>query len=73
MPPAQGNTCASCWVNSAVAAVESALSITYNITPVTYKFSRQVGELGFNMLLPPYSPSHFIINNIIITTNKQYY
>ena len=37
----QGSTCASCWVNSAVAAVESALSINYNITPITYSYSRQ--------------------------------
>ena len=38
----QGLTCASCWVNSATAAVESALSIKYNVSAAAIgPFSRQ--------------------------------
>ena len=39
----QGATCASCWVNSALAAVESSLSIKYNVSAFNIgPFSRQV-------------------------------
>ena len=38
----QGYLCASCWANSAVAAVEAAMSIAYNVSASVLAFSRQV-------------------------------